>query len=99
MSDQTPEPASNDGPAPPRYPECGGAGRAIDALYHRIRGVIEDEDGSWNGGDVVDAVAEMFHDLGYDLDAPYGPRRHRLTGDRRMRSHGPGRARRARGGN
>jgi hypothetical protein len=46
-------------------------GRAIDALYRRIRGDIEESSGGWNGGDVVDAVAETFQGLGYDLDAPY----------------------------
>ena len=48
-------------------------GQAIDALYHRIRGGIETSCGDWNGVDVVEAVAGMFHDLGYDLDAPYVP--------------------------
>lgn len=39
------------------------------ALLSRIR-EIEDSDGSWGGGDVVDVLQAWFSELGIDITAP-----------------------------
>jgi hypothetical protein len=43
---------------------------AVLALYRIIRTDVEDIDGSWNGGDVVDALTEWFAGYGISVDEP-----------------------------
>jgi hypothetical protein len=45
------------------------AGRAIVALFDEIKFNVEDSDGGWNGGDVVDTLTRWFTALGIDVDA------------------------------
>ena len=40
----------------------------LDELYRACK-AIEDEDGGWNGGDVVDIVCQMLTRHGYDINA------------------------------
>lgn len=40
----------------------------LDDLYQACK-QIEDSDGGWNGGDVVDIVCSLLTRHGYDLDA------------------------------
>lgn len=45
-------------------------GGAIHELFTTIKDEIEEGDGSWNGGDVVELLTRWFTELGYDVDAP-----------------------------
>jgi hypothetical protein len=42
-------------------------GEAIAALYNDIKEHIEDDEGGWNGADVVDALTDWFTNLGIDV--------------------------------
>lgn len=42
----------------------------IDRLYTTLRRDIEKGDGSWDGGDVVEALCEWLIQLGYDVNGP-----------------------------
>jgi hypothetical protein len=46
------------------------AGMAVRDLYRTIREDIEESDGSWNGGDVVEALCGWFTRHGFDVDGP-----------------------------
>jgi len=56
-------------PLDQRAPEVG-------RLLNEIRTEIEDGDGSWNGGDVVDLLCQWFIMHGYKIDGPRPRRGH-----------------------
>ena len=46
------------------------AGMSVHDLYRTIREDIEDPDGGWNGGDVVETLCEWFTRHGFDPESP-----------------------------
>ncbi|MEU1371983.1 hypothetical protein ABZ454_38730 [Streptomyces sp. NPDC005803] len=42
-------------------------GARIVALYNKIKAEIEDDEGGWDGADIVDALCEWFTGLGVDV--------------------------------
>jgi hypothetical protein len=44
--------------------------RAVQALFRVLREEVEESDGSWPGGDVVEVLCEWFKLHGFDVDGP-----------------------------
>jgi hypothetical protein len=48
-------------------------GAEIVDLFNGIKTNIEDDEGGWNGADIVDALCEWFTDLGIDVSQTSKP--------------------------
>ncbi|MER7671277.1 hypothetical protein ABTY61_22810 [Kitasatospora sp. NPDC096128] len=51
-----------------KFDPASPLGAKIAGLFNQIKTDIEEDDGSWPGGDVVDALDRWFGELGIDVE-------------------------------